>query len=69
MSAVTPCAACGSSLFGAEAERGVCGHHHAVAVEGWAVANRVFCDWLHRRIEPPHVPWVEAPPVEWSDVA
>jgi len=30
---------------------GICSHHIATEVN-WAVANRVFCDLLHRRIEP-----------------
>jgi hypothetical protein len=29
---------------------GMCPHHFAIE-ENWAVANRIFCDWLHRRIE------------------
>lgn len=43
--------------------------HHAVVGDDWAAANRIFCAWLHRHIEPPQVPWVEAPSVEWSDAA
>jgi hypothetical protein len=34
---------------------GVCAHHIATEVD-WATANRVFCDLLHRRIQPPPVP-------------
>jgi hypothetical protein len=40
---------------------GIC-EHHIANEENWAVANRVFCDWLHRRIEPAYVP----PPIDLS---
>lgn len=26
--------------------------HHITGDSEWCRANRVFCDWLHRRIEP-----------------
>ena len=34
---------------------GVCAHHLPIDLT-WAAANRVFCDFLHRRIEPPPAP-------------
>lgn len=30
----------------------ICRHHIRPEAD-WAIANRVFCDFLHRRIEPP----------------
>jgi hypothetical protein len=33
----------------------VCAHHIATEVN-WATANRIFCDFLHRRIQPPPIP-------------
>ena len=32
-------------------DEGVCPHHFAIDQE-WAVRNRVFCDFLHRRVQP-----------------
>jgi hypothetical protein len=46
------CASCGLELPG---DGGLCPHHHCVYGEDWAEGNKIFCDWLHRRIEPPKV--------------
>ena len=45
------CASCGTSNPVGEA---ICAHHLRPETD-WAIANRVFCDLLHRRIEPPPV--------------
>lgn len=47
------CALCGTrNPVGGD----ICAHHVSTD-ENWAAANRVFCDFLHRRIEPLAVPW------------
>ncbi len=46
------CASCGTQ---SPVEDGICLHHIATEAN-WAIANRIFCDLLHRRIEPPPVP-------------
>ena len=43
------CAVCGATNSAGDM---ICPHHIRREVD-WAVANRVFCDLLHRRIEPP----------------
>lgn len=48
---ITRCPSCGAAN---PASDGLCAHHIATEVS-WATANRVFCDFLHRRIEPPPV--------------
>jgi hypothetical protein len=45
------CPSCGSPN---PTPDGICAHHLANEVN-WSVANRVFCDLLHRQIEPPPV--------------
>jgi hypothetical protein len=42
------CALCGTPN---PVEDTICSHHITTEAS-WAVANRVFCDLLHRRIEP-----------------
>ena len=39
------CAACGLTIVG---DTSLCPHHHCVYGDGWAVANRLYCDGLHR---------------------
>ncbi len=47
------CSLCGTPHPGGDStgEDSICSHHITTDVD-WAVANRVFCDLLHRRIEP-----------------
>ena len=47
----------------------LCAHHHSAYGDEWAVANRVFCDLLHRRIEPAPVVLAESAIVGGEDVA
>ena len=44
------CASCGTPLLSGEA--GICSHHHATYGDDWAVANRVMCDFFHRKKVP-----------------
>lgn len=44
------CSFCGLSLGGSTAN-GLC-PHHAMVGDDWHIANKIFCDWLHRGIEP-----------------
>jgi hypothetical protein len=45
------CIACAVELPGVDA---LCPHHHTVYPDdGWAHWNRIVCDLIHRRIEPP----------------
>jgi hypothetical protein len=49
------CASCGLQLSG---EAALCPHHHCVYGDDWAVANRIMCDFFHRKKIPPRL----APP-------
>lgn len=40
------CASCGSSLSG---DVDLCSHHHTGQADDWARANRLMCDFLHRK--------------------
>ena len=40
------CASCGSSLSGGVV---LCSHHHTGQPDDWAQANRLMCDFLHRK--------------------
>ena len=53
------CAACGVANPNSSS---LCAHHHGVFSDEWAVGNRIFCNLVHRRIEPP--PVVLAVPAE-----
>jgi hypothetical protein len=45
------CALCGTTIpLGV----GIC-PHHITTDENWAVANRVFCDFLHRGVQPARI--------------
>ena len=48
------CASCGGRVPDYDVAAGVCRHHAATDPE-WAVTNRVMCDFVHRRIQPPPV--------------
>lgn len=41
-----PCAFCGQLLDRGE----MCLHHTLIFSESWARANRIFCDFFHRKI-------------------
>ena len=44
------CASCGLTI---PDDVGLCPHHHvAYGGDDWAVANRIMCDFLHRRTVP-----------------
>jgi hypothetical protein len=43
------CASCGLTLSGTVA---LCRHHAVVCGQDWAVANRIFCDLIHRGVVP-----------------
>ena len=47
------CASCGLQLA---ANTSLCPHHHAAHADGWAEANRILCDFVHRGIVPRRVP-------------
>ena len=44
------CVACGLSLAG---DADFCPHHLSGYAEDWAVANRIMCDFIHRKWIPP----------------
>ena len=46
------CASCGLQLSG---EAALCPHHHCVYGDDWAVANRIMCDFFHRKKIPPRL--------------
>jgi hypothetical protein len=46
------CASCGLQLTG---DAGLCPHHHCVYGDDWAVANRIMCDFFHRKKVPPRL--------------
>jgi hypothetical protein len=43
------CVVCGTQLAG---DTGLCSNHSTAAAEGWAVVNRLMCDFLHRGVAP-----------------
>jgi hypothetical protein len=49
------CAFCGLSLLPREREAGLCHHHHRLPDDAWADENRIVCDFIHRKQEPPRV--------------
>ena len=51
-SAMSLCASCGLQLSGQAA---LCPHHHCVYGDDWAVANRIMCDFFHRKKVPPRL--------------
>ena len=51
-SAMSLCASCGLQLSG---EAALCPHHHCVYGDDWAVANRIMCDFFHRKKVPPRL--------------
>ncbi len=57
------CVSCGAETVSGES---LCGHH-ITPEQSWAEVNRVFCDLLHRGIEPPPVE-LDIPLFEESEV-
>ncbi len=47
------CASCGLQLV---SDAGLCEHHHRIYGDGWALSNRIMCDFFHRGIEPQRLP-------------
>jgi hypothetical protein len=45
----TPCASCGVNT---PDDLGLCPHHHVEGGHDWALANRIMCDFFHRRKVP-----------------
>lgn len=50
------CASCGYWLDG---DAALCPHHHSVYGNDWSAANRIMCDFFHRRKVPPRLPQFE----------
>jgi hypothetical protein len=46
------CAFCGLQLPG---DAALCPHHHCACDGDWAVANRIMCDFFHRKKAPPRL--------------
>ena len=61
--AVSLCASCGLQLSG---DAGLCPHHHCVYGDDWAVANRIMCDFFHRKKVPPRLPQTERDDDFWA---
>src|SRR3989442_1925415 len=57
------CASCGLQLSG---DAGLCPHHHCVYGDDWAVANRIMCDFFHRRKVPPRLTQPERDDDFWA---
>jgi hypothetical protein len=57
------CASCGLQLSG---DAGLCPHHHCVYGDDWAVANRIMCDFFHRRKVPPRLAQTERDDDFWA---
>jgi hypothetical protein len=51
--AMSLCSMCGQQVVG---NAGLCAHHVAASTDGWAVENRIMCDYFHRGIAPPRLP-------------
>lgn len=46
------CSACGLRLTGTLS---LCPHHHCVYGDDWAQANRIMCDFFHRKKDIPRL--------------
>jgi hypothetical protein len=60
------CASCGLQLSG---EAALCPHHHCVYGDDWAVANRIMCDFFHRKKIPPRLAQQERDDDFWAHTA
>ena len=61
--AMSLCASCGLQLSG---EAALCPHHHCVYGDDWAVANRIMCDFFHRKKVPPRLTATERDDDFWA---
>lgn len=52
------CASCGLQLL-LEDDAGLHSHHYCVEGDDWAIANRIMCDFFHRKKIPPRLPQTE----------
>jgi hypothetical protein len=57
------CASCGLQLSG---DAALCPHHHCVYGDDWAVANRIMCDFFHRKKLPPRLAQPERDDDFWA---
>jgi hypothetical protein len=57
------CALCGLHLSG---NAGLCPHHHAACNDEWATANRIICDFIHRKKVPPRLSFAERDDDVWA---
>jgi hypothetical protein len=64
--AMSLCASCGLQLSG---EAALCPHHHCVYGDDWAVANRIMCDFFHRKKVPPRLAQQERDDDFWAHTA
>lgn len=60
------CSQCASVIDGSAP---LCLHHAGAFANDWAADNRVFCDFIHRHVEPPHVALPEWNMYDLGDVA
>ena len=44
----------------------MCPHHHCVYGDDWAVANRIMCDFFHRKKVPPRLVQTERDDEFWA---
>jgi hypothetical protein len=64
--AMSLCASCGLQLSG---ESALCPHHHCVYGDDWAVANRIMCDFFHRKKVPPRLAQQDRDDDFWAHTA
>lgn len=60
------CASCGLQLSG---DAALCPHHHCVYGDDWAVANRIMCDFFHRKKVPPRLAQLDRDDDFWAHTA
>lgn len=60
------CASCGLQLSG---DAALCPHHHCVYGDDWAVANRIMCDFFHRKKVPPRLAQPDRDDDFWAHTA
>jgi hypothetical protein len=60
------CASCGLQLSG---DAALCPHHHCVYGDDWAVANRIMCDFFHRKKVPPRLAQSDRDDDFWAHTA
>jgi hypothetical protein len=60
------CTLCGLQLSGTA---GLCPHHYAACDDRWAMANRIMCDFIHRKKVPPRLLLAERADDIWAPYA